>query len=299
MVISRTSKSNGPGSPEVVGFYDDDTGSIQYVVIDKSTGKAALIDIVQTFDVKSASISTQNADMILSFVKAEQLKVEWVLDTHPHADHLLASAYLRDQLQCPNAIGEKVKDVAQLWQKLYHFKDSIAVEDHFDRLFKDGDTFSIGNLSGRVMFTPGHTMASLTYIVGNDAAFVNDTFMQPDSGTARTDFPGGSTSQLYQSLQKILSLSPETRLFVGHDYGTKYRKMPEWVAAVEDHKRHNIHLRGNVSEDEYVTMRQERDKSLALPDRMLHVLQMNLRAGRMPEEEDDGHAYLKIPLNKF
>ena len=299
MTYSSTSPSTGPGSPEVFGFYDDDTGSIQYLVADPETAKAALVDVVLGFDPESAATHSAGADAILSFASSEGFEIEWILDTHPHADHLMASSVLKDRIGKPNAIGEKVKEIAELWRDYYNMPDAFDPTRDFDRLFADGDEFQIGNLPVRVMLTPGHTLGSITYVVGDDAAFVHDTFMQPDVGTSRADFPGGSAGELYDSLQAILSLPDRTRLFIGHDYGSDFRETPDWVSTVAEQRRHNAHIGGGVAKAEYVKTREDRDKTLALPDRMLHVLQMNLRAGRLPEPESDDNRYLKIPLNRF
>lgn len=299
MTLSRTSPSNGAGSPDVTGFYDADTGSIQYLVSDPETRKAALIDTVLSFDPKSASTNSESVDAILRFAKNEGLEVDWILDTHPHADHLMASAYLKEQLGAPNAIGAKVQDIATLWSDYYNLPDAFDPARDFDHLFEEGDTFSIGSLPVRVLLSPGHTLGSITYVVGRDAAFVHDTFMQPDAGTARADFPGGTTEDLWNSLQALLALPDETRLFVGHDYGTKARPGPAWESTVAEQRRHNTHIGGGVGKDAFLRLREARDKTLALPDRMLHVLQMNLRAGRAPDAEQDGASYLKIPMNRF
>jgi glyoxylase-like metal-dependent hydrolase (beta-lactamase superfamily II) len=294
----RTSPSRGAGSAEVTGFYEPDTGSIQYVAVDPATRRAALIDVVWNFDHRSARTSTKSADEILKFVADNDLTVDWILDTHPHADHLMAAAYLKDKLGAPQAIGEKVREIAVLWREFYNEPDAFDVDAAFDRLFADGDAFSIGDLPVSVMLSPGHTLGSITYVVGDDAAFVHDTLMYPDSGTSRADFPGGSAKELYRSLQAILSLPDETRLFVGHDY-CKDGREPMWEATVAEHKANNIHLKGGVSEADYVKVREERDTTLSLPNRMLHALQVNLRGGRVPEPEADGNSYLKIPLNRF
>lgn len=299
MTVSETSRSNGHASPEVTGFYDADTGSIQYLAVDPETRKAALIDTVLTFDPQSVSTHTGSVDAILRFAEAEGVEIVWILDTHPHADHLMASSYLKDRLGQPNAIGEKVKEIADLWRDIYHLPDTFDPARDFDHLFADGDTFQIGDLPVRVMLSPGHTLGSITYLVGDDAAFVHDTFMQPDAGTSRADFPGGTAADLWESLQAILALPDHTRLFVGHDYGTRYRTDPAWVSTVAQQRRHNVHIGGGVSRDDYIARRDARDKTLSLPDRMLHVLQMNLRAGRAPEPERDGHSYLKLPMNRF
>lgn len=298
-MFSRTSHSTGPGSAEITGFYDSDTGSIQYVVADPETGKAALIDVVQDFDPANARTSFSSAQQIMHFVAEKGLQVEWVLDTHPHADHLMASYWLSEKTGAPNGIGEKVADVAELWRGLYNLPEAFDVDDCFHRLFKDGDTFSIGSLPVHVMLSPGHTLASITYVVGSDAAFVHDTLMHVDFGTARADFPGGSSRELYGSLMTILGLPDETRLFIGHDYGTKNRDEPAWEATVAVHRENNVHIGGDVSEAEFVKLRDERDNELGLPDRMLFALQVNLRAGQLPNPEEDGNRYFKIPANRF
>ena len=295
--IVRFSPSNGANSPDVWGIYEADTGSIQYVVADPATKQAALIDVVQNFDPRSARTSFSSADQVLELAQQNNLKVQWVLDTHPHADHMMASAYLKEKTGAPNAIGKKVQDIAELWSTFYNLPNTFAPAEDFDYLFSEGDTFKIGELDVQVWLSPGHTLGSITYVVG-DAAFVHDTFMYPDSGTSRADFPGGSAKDLWESLQRILSLPDETRLFVGHDYG-KGGRDPQWEATVKQHKLENIHLAGKVSEAQYRQQRDERDATLALPDRMLHALQVNLRAGKLPELEADGASYFKIPANKF
>jgi len=299
MTLHKRSPARGPRSAEVNGFYDQETGSIQYLVSDPKTGKGALIDAVIGFDPSNASIDPKGVKKILDFANSANIDVVWILDTHPHADHLMASWYLKQQLGAPNAIGEKVDEIAALWRELYHLPDAFKPSRDFDRLFSDGDTFKIGSLPVRVMLTPGHTLGSISYCVGSDAAFVNDTFMQPDVGTSRADFPGGSAGELYDSLQAILSLDSQTRLFVGHDYGTDDRSDPAWESTVRQQGLENKHLAGGTSRKSYIRLREERDRTLALPDRMLHVLQMNLRAGRPPDPESDGKRYLKIPLNRF
>nr|WP_321482448.1 MBL fold metallo-hydrolase [uncultured Cohaesibacter sp.] len=299
LTLSKSSPSRGKTSPEVFGFYDQDTGGIQYLVADPETRKAALIDGILAFDPESASTSSDGIDAILMFAESEGWEIDWILDTHPHADHLMASSYLKDRLRVPNAIGAKVKEIAALWRDYYNLPDAFDPESCFDYLFEGGDTFKIGNLPVRVMLSPGHTLGSITYIVGDDAAFVHDTFMHTDVGTSRADFPGGTADQLYESLQEILKLPDETRLFIGHDYGTDYRSIPSWESSVAEQRKHNVHIGGGVQKSDYVEMRKERDETLALPDRMLHVIQMNLRAGQLPPAENDGNHYLKIPINRF
>lgn len=299
-MFTRESPSRGPTSPRVVGFYEEPTGSIQYVVIDEGTKKAALIDVVLGFTPSEARTDTAAAQEILDFVKAEGLTVEWILDTHPHADHLMASAWLKEQLGAPTAIGTKVRDIAKLWEEFYNTPGAFDPDRDFDRLFEDGETFMLGELPVRVMLSPGHTLGSITYVVGDDAAFVHDTLMHVDAGTTRADFPGGSASELYESLMAILALPDETRLFVGHDYPpVGDRTDPAWEATVAEHKAHNKHLGGGTPREAFVKIREARDATLSLPDRMLYALQVNLRGGRLPETESNGKSYFRIPANTF
>ncbi|WP_121633245.1 MBL fold metallo-hydrolase [Tropicibacter alexandrii] len=297
-MFTRTSPSSGPGKPEVTGFYDSDTGSIMYVAACPETGKAALIDVVLDFDPAFARTRTDSAQEVLDFVQSKGLSVEWVLDTHPHADHMMASAWLKEQTGAPNAIGEKTREIAELWRDIYNMPDAFDVDRDFDHLFADGDTFRIGEMDVTVMLSPGHTLGSITYVVG-DAAFVHDTFMHVDTGTSRADFPGGSSADLWQSLQRILKLPDDTRLFIGHDYPpVGDRQDPAWEATVAEHRAHNPHIAGK-SEQQFRKLRDDRDATLGLPDRMLYALQVNLRGGRLAPTQGDGHSYFKIPANKF
>jgi len=298
-MFHRTSPSTGPASPDVTGFHDPDTGSIMYVASDPATKEAALIDVVLDFDSAHARTRTDSAQAVLDHVEQQGLTVTWVLDTHPHADHMMASAWLKDRTGAPNAIGEKVRDIAALWRGFYNLPDGLDVDASFDRLFADGETFRLGDLEVRVMLHPGHTLGSITYVIG-DAAFVHDTLMHVDAGTTRADFPGGSSADLYASLMSILSLPDDTRLFVGHDYPpVGDRTDPAWEATVAEHKAHNKHVGGGVSEADFRNLRDDRDATLKLPDRMLYALQVNLRGGRLAPAEDDGHHYFKIPANTF
>ncbi len=298
-MFTRTSASNGPNSPEVTGFYDPATGSVQYVAACPDTRKAALIDVVQDFDPAEARSRYDSASEILKFVEDQGLEVEWVLDTHPHADHLMASAWLKGKTGAPNAIGAKVREIGGLWERIYNTPGAFDPDRDFDRLFEDGETFKLGNLDVRVMLSPGHTLGSITYVMG-DAAFVHDTFMHVDVGTSRADFPGGSSSELYDSLQAILALPDDTRLFIGHDYPpVKDREEPAWEATVAQHKADNPHVGGGATREAFTRLRDDRDATLGLPDRMLYALQVNLRAGQLPEPEADGNAYYKIPANRF
>ena len=296
--IVRHSPSTGANSPDVWGIYEPDTGSIQYICADPATKKAALIDVVLNFDPASFATDTRSMDQVLDLVEENGLSVEWVLDTHPHADHAMASARLKEQVGAPNAIGEKVAEIAELWRDIYNTPEAFDVARDFDRLFADGDTFRLGTLDVRVMLSTGHTLGSISYVCG-DAAFVHDTLMQPDSGTARADFPGGSTEELWNSIQAILSLPGDTRLFIGHDYGAEGRDEPEWEATVDTHKSENVHVKSGTDKADYIAVREDRDATLGLPDRMLAVLQINLRGGRLPDAESDGAHYLKLPVNNF
>lgn len=285
------------GRPDVTGFYDPRTFSIQYVVADPATNACAIIDPVLDFDEKSGTVATANADRLLAFVEDKGLSVEWILDTHPHADHFTAASYLKGKTGAPTAIGEKVVSVQELWKDFYNLPDFPAAGSQWDRLFADGDRFHIGELEGRVMFSPGHTLASITYVIG-DAAFVHDTLFMPDSGTARADFPGGNATDLWNSIQAILSLPDQTRLFTGHDYQPNGRE-PLWESTVAEQKAHNIHMARYHEQEEFIAARQARDKTLTMPKLILHALQININGGRLPEAEANGRRYLKIPLGLF
>lgn len=297
--VVKVSPSSGVGSPDVYGIYEPDTGSIQYICADPQTKKAALIDVVWNFDPKSYATDTRSMDQVLNLVEDQGLTVQWVLDTHPHADHFMASAQLSRKTGAPNAIGEKVSDIAKLWRDYYNMPDAFDVDRDFAKLFADGEKFHVGNLDVSVILSTGHTLGSITFVCG-DAAFVHDTLMYPDSGTSRADFPGGSTAELWNSIQTILSLPESTRLFIGHDYGSDDRDEPAWEATVAQHCAENIHVKKDgTSRDGWIKRRNERDATLSLPDRMLAALQVNLRAGRLPEAENDGHHYLKLPVNRL
>jgi glyoxylase-like metal-dependent hydrolase (beta-lactamase superfamily II) len=281
----------------IASFYDEKTGSFQYVIADKATCSAAIIDPVMDYDEKAGATGTKNADAIASHVEKEGLNVVWVLDTHPHADHFSAAPYLAKKLGAPTAIGRKVVEVQDLWKELYGLPDFPADGHQWDRLLDAGDTLEVGELKGRVLFSPGHTLASISYVF-DDAAFVHDTMMVPDSGTSRADFPGGDARALYGSIRELLELPGETALFVGHDYGKNGRE-PYGMATVAEQRAGNIHVKDGIDEAEFVRLRTERDAKLPLPQLMLAALQVNIRGGRLPEPEANGHAYLRIPLNRF
>ena len=286
-----------PAKPEITGFYDPRTGSIQYVAADPGTGKCAVIDPVLDYEEKSAATATRHADAILGFVAERGYEVEWVLDTHPHADHFSAADYLRDKTGAPTGIGDRIVEVQALWKGFYNLPDFPADGSQWDRLFADGDSFSVGGIPARVMFSPGHTLASVTYVVG-DAAFVHDTLFMPDGGTARADFPGGDARALWRSIQAILGLPDDTRLFTGHDYRPGGRA-PRWQSSVAAQKAENIHLTACRSEAEFAAMREARDRTLPMPKLILHALQVNINAGRLPEPEENGTRYLRIPMNRL
>ena len=281
-------------APEVIGFYHEPSSSIAYLVIDPATKHAAIVDPVLDYDEKSGRVSHEAADEMLATIKSRDLKVDWILDTHAHADHFSAASYLREKLGAPIAIGEKITIVQKLWTRIYNFPDTTLSIHAWDKLFGDGETFKVGSLEGRVMLSPGHTPCSITYIFG-DAAFVHDTLFQPDYGTARCDFPGGSAREMYHSIQAILALPENTRLFTGHDYKPNGRPAM-WESTVAEQKRSNPHLKNNPSADEFVKTREARDKTLPMPKLILHALQVNLRGGRLPPPEANGCSYLKLPI---
>lgn len=282
--------------PDVKGFFDARTSSVQYVVSDPATAKCAIIDPVLDFDEKSGSTATWNADAILAYVAAQGMTVQWILDTHPHADHFSAAAYLKCRTGAPVAIGEHVRDVQQLWATIYNWPKLSGDGPFWDRLFADGELFEVGSIGAEVIFSPGHTLASITYRIG-DAVFVHDTLFMPDSGTARADFPGGNATQLWRSIQTILALPDETRVFTGHDYQPDGRH-PRWESTVAAQKRLNIHVAGKT-EGSFVDLREARDRTLPMPKLILPALQVNIRGGRLPAPEDNGWRYLKIPLDAF
>ena len=283
--------------PIVQGFYERITSSVQYVVADPETKRCAIIDPVLDFEEKSGSIATRSVDTILTHIQARGYTLEWILDTHPHADHLSAAAHLKGKTGAQMAIGARTVEVQKLWKELYNLPDFPADGSQWDKLFADGETFKIGNCPVEVMHSPGHTPASITYVAG-DAAFIHDTLFMPDGGTARADFPGGDAAELWRSIQRILSLPRKTRLFTGHDY-TPTGRLPAWESTVAEQQAKNTHLRKISTEAEYVAMRQGRDKTLPLPNFMLLALQVNINGGRLPEPESNGRRYLKVPLDAF
>ena len=281
--------------PDVTGFFDETTGTISHVVA-APDGAVAIIDSVLDYDPISARTSTQSADKLIAFVRGRGLTVEWILETHAHADHLSAAGYLKDELGGRVAIGERITEVQATFKKLFNIEDGFAANgSEFDHLFGDGEPFRIGALEARAMSTPGHTPACATYIVG-DAAFVGDTIFMPDFGSARTDFPGGDAATLYRSIMRILSLPPETRLFMCHDYPPGGRAAA-WESTVAEERARNKHIHDGVGEAAFVETRKARDAGLMLPRLILPSVQVNIRAGRLPPPEANGLSYLKVPVN--
>jgi glyoxylase-like metal-dependent hydrolase (beta-lactamase superfamily II) len=284
--------------PWVTGFHDQATGNVTYVVADQAGRRAAVIDPVWDFEPKSGRLSTGSADRVSTFIERERLTLDWILETHVHADHLTAAQLLKKRFGAPIGIGRNVSIVQRTFADLYGIEGEVRSDgSQFDRLFDDGDRFAIGGLEARVLHTPGHTPACITYLIG-DAAFVGDTLFMPDSGTARCDFPGGDARTLFRSIRTLLSLPPDTRICVGHDYGGNGREVA-WEASAADHSARNIHVGAGREEEAYVRLREERDRTLEAPTLILPALQVNIRAGALPAAEPNGTVYLKIPLNRL
>jgi glyoxylase-like metal-dependent hydrolase (beta-lactamase superfamily II) len=281
----------------VTPFFDETTNTASYVVAEPKGPHCAIIDPVLDYDPHAGRTSTGSVDRIISFVRENHLTVDWILETHVHADHLTAGYYLKDLLGGQTAIGEHVTAVQAIFESVFNTDDGFNTDgSQFDHLFADEDTFRIGDLPARVMYTPGHTPACVTYVVG-DAAFVGDTLFMPDYGTARCDFPGGDARELYRSIGKILRLPPTTRLFLCHDYKAPQRDIYAWETTVAEQCHQNVHIRGGIGEDEFVHLRTERDQTLEMPALLLPSVQVNMRAGEMPPPESNGVSYLKIPIN--
>ena len=290
MSIKTASKA-----PEVRAFFDHDSNTVSYVVTDPITKKAAIIDSVLDFDYASGTISYNHADMIIDYVTKQKLDVEWMIETHVHADHLSAAPYIQQKLGGKIGISERISEVQTVFGKLFNAGTEFERDgSQFDRLFADCDSYKIGELDGMAIATPGHTPACMVHLIG-DAVFVGDTLFMPDGGTARADFPGGDARTLYQSIQKILALPDETRMFVCHDYAPNGREFL-WQTTVGAQRANNIHVGNNASEDSFVEMREKRDASLAMPRLIMPSIQVNMRAGHMPDAEDNGSTYLKVPV---
>lgn len=283
-------------SARIHAFFDPNTWTVSYVIADEAARAAAIVDPVLDFDFKSGRTDTASADRILSCLRDQQLTVEWILETHAHADHLSGAHYLQEQVGGRVAIGEKIREVQATFKKLYNLERNFLPDgSQFDHLFQDGEKFRIGGLDVTALLVPGHTPADMAYMVG-DAVFVGDTLFMPDVGTARADFPGGDAHTLYRSIRRILDLPPGTRVFVCHDYPPKGRE-PRWETTVREEREHNIHVHDGITEAAFVAMRHARDATLEVPTLILPSMQVNVRAGQLPPPDDNGVAYLRIPLN--
>ncbi len=280
----------------VKAFFDPQTGTVSYVVSDNATACAAIIDPLLDFDMKSGSVATTGADAVLAHVAQQHLTVQWILETHAHADHLSGARYLQGKVGGRIAVGNRIRDVQATFKKLYNLDRNFLPDgSQFDHLFADGEVFSIGSVEAVALLVPGHTPADMAYLV-DGAVFVGDTLFMPDVGTARADFPGGDAHALYRSARRILELPPRTTLYVCHDYPPAGRAAA-WQTSVAEQRAANIHVRDGIGEDEFVAMRTARDATLEVPTLILPSLQVNIRAGQLPPAEDDGVSYLKIPLN--
>ena len=283
--------------PTIAGFFDEATNTITYVVSDPATGEAAIIDSVLDFEAASGRTSNGSADRIIEYVKTNDLTVTWLIETHAHADHISAAPYLQERLGGKLAIGKDIIRVQEVFGKLFNAGTDFERDgSQFDHLFEDGESFAIGKLEGIALHVPGHTPADMAFIVG-DAAFVGDTIFMPDFGTARADFPGGDAGELFRSIRRLLSLPDETRLFLCHDYKAPGRDDYAWETTVKQQREENVHVKDGVTEDQFVQMRTSRDRTLAMPTLIMPSVQVNIRGGRLPEPEDNGVSYIKIPVN--
>ena len=282
----------------IKGFFDDQTSTISYVVHDNIEKKCAVIDSVLDFDYSSGHIDYVNADKIISYVDQNKLNVEWLIETHVHADHLSASPYIQKKLGGKIGISEKISDIQNIFGKTFNAGTEFQRDgSQFDKLFKDNDEYKIGNINCKVINTPGHTPACTAHVIGK-SIFVGDTLFMPDLGSARADFPGGDARQLYRSIQKILSYPDETRIFVCHDYPPSSREV-KWSTTVGEQKENNVHVKTSILEDEFVKIREARDKTLNMPKLIIPSIQVNMRAGNLPPPEDNGSVYIKVPINSI
>lgn len=284
--------------PEVTAFFDEATNTVTYVVIDPGSKQCAIIDPVLDYDFASGRTATVTAERLVRYVEDNGLQLEWILETHVHADHLTAAPYIKDKLGGKICIGSHIKSVQEVFVKLFNIADVAADGSQFDRLLTDGDELPLGSMHIQVMHTPGHTPACKTFVV-EDAAFVGDTLFMPDFGTARCDFPGGDAAVLYQSIQKIFSLPGDTRLFMCHDYKAKGRDEFAWETSVAEQREKNVHIHDGISEAEFVAFREGRDKELGVPKLIIPSIQINIRGGYFPATEGNGTSYLKVPLNQL
>ena len=283
--------------PSIAGFFDEATNTVSYVVHDPKTGEAAIIDSVLDFDAASGRTSNGSADRMIEYVTSNNLKVTWLIETHAHADHISAAPYLQERLGGKLAIGCDIIRVQEVFGKLFNAGTDFERDgSQFDKLFEDGETFRIGELEGIALHVPGHTPADMAFIIG-DAAFVGDTIFMPDFGTARADFPGGDAGQLFRSIRRLLSLPDETRLFLCHDYKAPGRDEYAWETTVKQQREENVHVKDGVTEQDFVAMRTDRDKTLSMPKLIMPSVQVNIRGGRLPDPEENGVSYIKIPVN--
>jgi len=283
--------------PSIAGFFDEATNTVSYVVHDPKTGEAAIIDSVLDFDAASGRTSNGSADRMIEYVTSNNLKVTWLIETHAHADHISAAPYLQERLGGKLAIGRDIIRVQEVFGKLFNAGTDFERDgSQFDKLFEDGETFRIGELEGIALHVPGHTPADMAFIIG-DAAFVGDTIFMPDFGTARADFPGGDAGQLFRSIRRLLSLPDETRLFLCHDYKAPGRDEYAWETTVKQQREENVHVKDGVTEQDFVAMRTDRDKTLSMPKLIMPSVQVNIRGGRLPDPEENGVSYIKIPVN--
>jgi glyoxylase-like metal-dependent hydrolase (beta-lactamase superfamily II) len=283
--------------PTVASFFDPATNTITHVITDQTTKRAAIVDSVLDYDPASGRISYESADAIISHIENNDLAIDWILETHIHADHLSAAPYLQEKLGGKLAIGANIVGVQEIFGKVFNVGTEFERDgSQFDKLWNDGESFAIGSLVGRVIFTPGHTPADVSYLVG-DAVFVGDTLFMPDYGSARCDFPGGSANTLFESVQKLYALPDETRMFMCHDYLPADRTDFSWETTVGQQKSSNVHLRTEVNGDTFVQERSARDKTLGMPRLIIPSLQVNIRAGSLPDPEENGTQYLKVPIN--
>ena len=283
-------------SPEVTAFFDEVTNTITYVVTDRETGQCAVIDPVLDYDLTAGRTSTASVDAVIEYIEANNLSLDLVLETHIHADHLSAAPVLKQRLQARTAIGDHVTAIQEVFSGIFNLDDVATDGSQFDVLFADGDEFSIGNIQAKVLHTPGHTPACVTFVIG-DAVFVGDTLFMPDFGTARCDFPGGDAEALYDSIQQILRLPNDTRLFMCHDYKAPGRDEYAWETRVAEQRKDNIHIHDGISKQEFVDFRTERDSQLGVPKLIIPSIQVNIRAGDMPDPEGNGVSYLKVPVD--
>lgn len=282
--------------PQVTSYFDEPTNTVSYLVKDAASPSCAIIDSVLDFDYAAGRTDTRSADAIIADVRAQGLTVEWLIETHAHADHLSAAPYIQERVGGKLGIGEKIIEVQEIFGKVFNAGTEFQRDgSQFDRLFTDGDTYHVGSMTALAIATPGHTPACMAHIMG-DACFVGDTLFMPDGGTARCDFPGGDARILFRSIKRILSLPPETRIFACHDYGPNGRAFA-WETTVAEQREKNIHVRDGISEDAFVEMRETRDATLDMPRLILPSVQVNIRGGKMPPAEDNGTVYLKVPLN--